>query len=65
MTNGMDAVAPWVALGAVALGVAGLVREMSRRRGACDTLRMPLVTDHQDATPPHGDKLLHQIPLSR
>lgn len=55
---------PWLAVGAVALGVFGLIREVSRRRQAGDPLRGWLVADHQDGTPPHRDKLLHQLPPS-
>lgn len=55
-----ETVAPWLAIGAVGMGVYGVVREMTRRARTDRGLTMRMVPDRCDATPPHGDKLLRQ-----
>ncbi len=53
-----EAYLPWLALGAVVVGgfgaLAGLMHRQGRARAAS-----PWAMDPQNATPPHGDMLLH------
>lgn len=56
----LNTMAPWLAVAAVGIGVAGVVRQMARRRMTTDPFRARLVADDRSVTPPHGDKLLHQ-----
>ena len=58
----LDLLVPWIAVAAVGIGLVGVAREMTRRRMAGDPLRGRLVADAHEFTPPHGDKLLHQVP---
>ena len=57
----LDTAAPWLALAAVGIGVAGIVREVTRRRTPSDPFRARLVADGHEFTPPHGDKLHAQV----
>ena len=57
----MDAVAPWLAAGALGVGVLGLMREVARRRQPSSApTRLRLVNRRHAVTPPHGDTLRRQ-----
>lgn len=55
----MEAMAPWLAVGALGVGLLGFARAVThRQRRTFRLLRSEMTPDKHDVTPPHGDKLL-------
>ena len=55
----METMAPWLAAGALGIGVLGFARAVTHRQRRPFRLMVSrMAPDNHDVTPPHGDKLL-------